>query len=400
VLVLYNPHVDDFLAGPPHFKMLRRRPLKKYGFLLDQARREGESFATFVDSTVSAFIPNKIFARFPSALRRLISELEYRTWLWANAVDASLIRRLDVMSDLSKHVLLAFSYKAATEGFHLRHNTLQKFGAVVFHLSHYFISTDLKSSNLKSLTNAFLAGDSDVRTNCFFLSYFAWYVKPFIVLPFYVADRFKATTPFIDRNTLCLATGTFHDLTKERPSHKYRDFIQSTGLDTYHPVRKRIYLNRERLSDRLRCLIVPYRYYSSGRTFARWVSHFRVSQKKYFSVDIVRAYNDHKFAVVGEEVSGFPALGALEAMACGCVLLAQSEFYFGLPFAPLTHFLPYDGTIEGLEQAMDVRTPVELEAIATAGRDAVLANFSPQRVYRTWQNALLALQPPIDKIDN
>ena len=32
MIYLYNPHVDDLLGEPPHFKYLGRRPLKKYGF--------------------------------------------------------------------------------------------------------------------------------------------------------------------------------------------------------------------------------------------------------------------------------------------------------------------------------------------------------------------------------
>ena len=69
-----------------------------------------------------------------------------------------------------------------------------------------------------------------------------------------------------------------------------------------------------------------------------------ISQKKYFSFDIVEAYNKHKFAVVGDEITGFIAIGSLEAMACGCV----KESVQGLEMIEYEHYLPYDGTYKDL----------------------------------------------------
>ena len=65
------------------------------------------------------------------------------------------------------------------------------------------------------------------------------------------------------------------------------------------------------------------------------------------AIDIVNEYNKYKFALVGEELSGFPAIGAFEAMGCGCVLIAQKDFYCGLGLEPNINFLEYDGTING-----------------------------------------------------
>ena len=58
-------------------------------------------------------------------------------------------------------------------------------------------------------------------------------------------------------------------------------------------------------------------------------------------------YNDHKYALVGEEVYGLPAVGAFEAMASGCVLLGQGEEYYkGLNLRPNVDYLVYDGSLE------------------------------------------------------
>lgn len=73
-----------------------------------------------------------------------------------------------------------------------------------------------------------------------------------------------------------------------------------------------------------------------------------ISQKKYFSFDIVEAYNKHKFAVVGDEITGFIAIGSLEAMACGCVVFCVKESVQGLEMIEYEHYLPYDGTYKDL----------------------------------------------------
>lgn len=393
MLAIYNPQVDDFLGSPPHFGILRRRPLKKYGFLLEQAKKEQCQLAFVVDATTSAFIPNTVFSRLPKLLRKFISEAEFRRWLRLNEVDRCSVTRLQCSDECGKYVLLAFSYKAATEGFHLRRPTFEKFGAVVFHLSHYFVSTRLKAANLRAMDNVFLAGDSDLSANPFFRTFFDWYRKPFLVLPFAVGPRFQAVTPFHERIHRCIATGSFHDLTQERPAHKYKDFIDSTGVDTYHPIRKSIYLSRAQLADWVYCLVAPYRDYASRGTLYRLVSHVNVSQKKYFSVNIVDAYNSSKFAVVGEEISGFPALGALEAMACGCVLLGQAPYYAGLPLRADIHYVEYDGSLQGLKRAMSRLSADEQETVAAAGRRAASEHFQPRQVFLIWKKTLATLLP-------
>ena len=51
MIIFYNPHVDDFLSGPLQFKLLRRRALKKYGFLITEAIQKGEQINICYDHT-------------------------------------------------------------------------------------------------------------------------------------------------------------------------------------------------------------------------------------------------------------------------------------------------------------------------------------------------------------
>jgi hypothetical protein len=287
-------------------------------------------------------------------------------------------------------VLLAFSYKSATGRFALREATLQHYRLIVFHLSHYFSATAEKAANIRRLPNAYLAGDSDVTDIPYFKRYFDWYNKPFLVLPFAVGKRFINQQPWMSRDDRAVATGSFHDLRLEQPAHKYVDFMDATGAMTYHPVRLAIYQAAERLAPWINCKINPYREYGKS-SFDRLLSHFRVAQKKYFSINIVDLYNQHRYAIVGEELSGFPALGAFEAMACGCVLIAQPSYYAGLGLEEGKNYLSYDGSTEQLVDLIQGEAAKETDSLVVDGAFFISTKFSTSAVFVRWHKTLQAL---------
>lgn len=392
MIVLYNPHVDDFLAEPPHFRFLKRRPIKKYGFFISEAVLNGVEVNVLVDGTTSAFIPERVFHKLPRLLRYVISELEYKLWVRFNKF-GPLVKRVKIPKEKSPEVLLAFSYKAATGDFAIRSDVFEKYHAVIFHLSHYFVSTKEKAGNIKKLNNAWLAGDSDITNIPYFNEYFPWYEKEFLVLPFAVSPRFSVKKSFSQRQLYCVATGSFHNLKLERPSEKFADFIRSTQLTTYHPIRKEIFENASNLLGVIDCKISPYRHYVSDSKIKRLISHFSVAQKKYFSMDIVDVYNNYQFAVVGEEASGFLALGSFEAMACGSILIAAPQFYIGLGMELGKHYVGHDGSVDGIISAMkQVKdSPDGGAKIAEAGRSFVKNQYDFSIVYDKWTNAIKGL---------
>lgn len=391
MIILYNPQVDDFLAAPPHFGLLNRRPLKKYGFFLEETFKRGNNINVLVDGTISAFVPERIFHKLPKVIRNIIASLEYRMWLKCNRFPLASVLRVSPADAACEDVLLAFSYKAATGKFELRRTLLSRYTAVVFHLSHYFIATDEKARNLRSLDNVILGGDSDLTSNSYFESFFSWYQRPFLVLPFAVARRFLINKKYVERKMSCVATGSFHDLEREHPRHKYLDYISRTGFSTYHPVRKLIYEKRDELARFVKCNVVPYRDYSGSSWIIRFVKHLAVSQRNYFSLNIVDLYNDYCFAVVGEEVAGFPALGAFEAIACGTVLIAQPDYYKGLGLDSDVHFIPYNGSLSQLRDIIESAEIEKIQYISAAGQRYVSQKFSPTAVYTHWMSEICAL---------
>lgn len=390
-IVLYNPHVDDFLAEPPHFRFLRRRALKKYGFIIDALLSEQSFVPVIIDGTESSFIPPRYFGLLPGYLRNLVSSLEYAVWIRINRFTK--LHRISTTSpDIEKSTLIAFSYKAAVGNFGLRLPLLMRFRHVLFHLSHYFVHTSEKTENIEKLPNAWLVGDSDLSENEYFCSFFGWYKKDFLTLPFAVKPRFARTIPFARRELRCVATGSVHDLRQERPLMAYVDYMSRTGLDTYHPLRKEIYEARNRIRSQVECLVSPYRNYQRSSEFQQWLRHLFVAQKTYFSIDIVEIYNQYVFAVIGEEMSGFPALGMLEAMACGCVVFGDPKRLQGLGLQAGLHYLPYDGTLNGLLAALPLaKSRNDLESISAAGEQVVRSVFTEQEMGRTWLQRIHSL---------
>ncbi len=391
MITLYNPHIDDFLAEPPHFRFVKRRPLKKYGFFINCEIANSGKLRVLIDGTISAFIPYPYFNLLPKSLRRIITSLEFAWWKKINRIEG-LVEEVITPGDENQEVLLVFSYKSAIGAFKQRKATFSRYKAVVFHLSHYFIDTSEKSENIAQLDNAWLAGDSDISENQYFRHFFQWYNKQFLVLPFAVADRFRNIRLINERQQRCIATGTFHDLTQEVPAAKYRDYLSVAKQSTYHPLRKELYDRSTEISDLGECKISPYRPLDKTFKIMKLLRHFSVSQKHYFSIDIVELYNQYQCAVVGEELSGFPALGAFEAMACGCVLIGVPEAYTGTGMIQGKHFVPSNGFVASVLQAIkQVAGTEEGMRMSKSGQDFVEANCRPTEVHAKWIASLNAV---------
>ena len=346
-----------------------------------------------VDGTISSLIPEGIYLLLPGFLRLLIARIEISYWLKLNDFKGKVDFHYSVKKLTGKELLFFFSYKVARGRFQRRMKTLEFFENKVSHLSHYFVLTKQKADNLSLLTNLYLAGDSDVSQNAYFKHFFPWYNQKVIDVSFAVAPRFEVRKEMQDREFACVATGTFHNLEDETPIEYYTDFMTFFKTNTYHPVRKMVFENKGELAPTIACQVAAYRKQSKGNVLTRFINHFFVSQKKYFRIDIVELYNSYAFSMVGEEASGFPALGSLESMGAGCVLFAQPEFYGGLGINPGEHFLPYDGDVFKVKQMIDEGglSVEELREISQKGSEFVKKNFSKEAVYNKTMQQLLAI---------
>ena len=392
-LTLLNPHADDFVAVPVSFRLVGRRGLRKYGYLLDEPIRRGRRPAILVDGTLSSLFDQSTFIGMPKWLRSLVLRIEIFFWLRINDLTGKVDVYWSADHIADRRAIYVFSYKNCVGAFEQRRETLAAFDHAIINLSHYFIRTQEKVENISKLPNALLHSDSDHAGNPFFQRFFSGR-KIDIVLPFAVGRRFAPTRPQSERSLKCAATGSFHNLLHEEPALYYRDFMEFFRTTTYHPVRKLLYENRAELLDWLDCRVSPYRE-NRERVWLlarlRQAARLDAVQSKYFSFDIVEFYNEHMFAIVGEEISGAPAIGFFEAMACGCVMLGQrGSYYDGLGLEAGTHYLPHDGTIASIRAAIAAVAddPDRLASIAAAGLEYVRKNCTPEAVWDRFERML------------
>lgn len=279
----------------------------------------------------------KFLERLPLFLRKFFINIELFFWIRVNNL-ANKVKFISKRDDLSKYNLFGFSYKSAVNNLDDKLSELKKFNKVYMHLSHYMIRTREKFDFLKQLNNITLIGDNDCTQNSYYQEFLGNSNINLEVVSFIPQDRFFRKINFKERSLKIIATGSFHNLYEEKPSEYYQDFLKFFNLSTYHFVRKEIFEDNQ--NEKITSYIKPYRENSKKK--------LDISQTKYFSFDIVEAYNKHKFAVVGDEITGFIAIGSLEAMACGCVVFCVIESVQGLEMIEYEHYLPYDGTYKDL----------------------------------------------------
>lgn len=213
---------------------------------------------------------------------------------------------------------------------------------------------------------------------------------PWVVHPFVYAQRFVNKTPFEDRKNMAFATGTI--------TYKlHPEFIEVYGDPCDQPRRKQIKDNPEFFADTIYCTSSDYYEDSAVKEVQKKDNRlvrlyknlhnrfFAGKQKKYFSFNMVDAFNSYKMCIVGEEILGVPGIGFVEGMACGCAYIGiDSPMYRDVGLIPGVHYITYDGTKEDLRRVIEYyqmdEHQAELEQIAKTGCEYVRTHFNGDAV--------------------
>lgn len=143
---------------------------------------------------------------------------------------------------------------------------------------------------------------------------------PWIVHPFVFAERFVNKTPFSKRKNMAFATGTI-------TYKKHSEFLEVYGDPCDQPSRKQIKDNPDFFENTIYCTSSDYNEDNTAKEvkkqdnkFVRLYKNlhnrfFAGKQKKYYSFDMVEAFNSYKMCIVGEEILGVPGIGFVEGMA-------------------------------------------------------------------------------------
>lgn len=226
--------------------------------------------------------------------------------------------------------------------------------------------------------------------------------RPWLVIPFVFADRFQNLKPFAERKNKCFSTGTI-------TYKEHEEFLSVYGDPCDQPARKFVKDNPEYFKDTVDCYSSDYledepgkKYVAGENWFVRlYKKYYNLrhvgKQKKYFSFDMVEKFNDFKMHLLGEEILGVPGIGFVEGMACGSAYIGlDSPMYRDYGLIPGVHYIPYDGTKEGLRATVEhyqkPENQEELERIAKAGCDFVRKNFCGPKVAEKLMEGLKAEQ--------
>lgn len=214
--------------------------------------------------------------------------------------------------------------------------------------------------------------------------------RPWIVIPFVFAERFRNIKPFYERKNKCFSTGTI-------TYKEHEEFLSVYGDSCDQPARKFVKDNPEFFKDTVDCYSSDYLEDNPGKKYCDgefllirmykqiYNRLFTGKQKKYYSFNMVEKFNDYKMHLVGEEILGVPGIGFVEGMACGSAYIGlDSSMYRDYGLIPGVHYIAYDGTKEGLRATVEYyqrpENQLELERIAKTGCDFVRENFCGTKV--------------------
>jgi hypothetical protein len=353
-LHILNPHRDDFIWEPLYYRILKRRPLKKYNHIADLFKLENQ-IELVVSDNCSGILPEYFLNLFPSFIRKIFIKAELERWKKINAISRNYkIKWLDEVKPNELDSLFFFQL------YNLRYLDriqpfLTSFANIYIHLSHYYLNTIEVSKKLSHIPKAILCGDSDISDHPFFKKYFSWYQSKFVASTFFIHDRFQCTIPFKAKQEKIISTGTFHPI-EEYP--QYHFLVDDWQVEAFHYNRRSLYNHKEENKHKITCINSPW-VNASGKWWKKVFQAQKVSQKKYFSIDIVKAYNQHKYAIVGEEICGFPGIGTFEAMACGCVTLINPNTLQGV-LEYENCYIPFTSKVSQIELS-DIQTRNDAE---------------------------------------
>ena len=332
----YNPHSSDFIGIPVSYKLVRKKPLLKYGYLL-----KFNSKAQYVfDFRESSFFKKKIITKYFYFLLPFLF-IEIIFWCFINKIVFNRIIFSFHKQLNKKSILFVMSYKSLTD---IDQSTLKFFSSfehVYIHLTHYFIRTKEKAKNISKIkTKVTLLGDSDFRDNVYYKKYFKKDHFNFEVLPFKPHDRFIQKKN-IKRISRIYSGGTVHQLNLERPKNYYSDFRNFFKVNSYHTIRP--YLLNKRID-----------FLDSAH--GAWSEQAKLTVgNAYFKSDLCDIFNRYIAVVYGSELSGAPSISNLEAICCGSIALMDRRYAKGLPLKENVDFVHINESSKNLKKELKAK---------------------------------------------
>ncbi|MBQ8741138.1 MAG: glycosyltransferase family 1 protein [Clostridia bacterium] len=383
-IVFVNLHSDWMLLKTASVYIFKYSAAVKHGYLFKYLIEHPEyEICSYINDKGFSWLrnDNSVLMRF----LRLFRFADHRKTLKVNGIPKKDITVLKDISDIRQDDIVIL-YNVCQDNFY-GISDVDAFKA----LSMLHFHGKAQENDIINAANiSCLVGEVNLEKSCELYRRYYHIDKPWVVHPFVYAERFKNKTPFAERKNMAFATGTI--------TYKlHKEFVDTYGDPCDQPTRKQIKDNSDYFKDTIYCTSSDYLEDNPGKKinendifpvklYKKIYNRTHVGkQKKYFSFDMVEAFNSYKMCIVGEEILGIPGIGFVEGMACGCAYIGLDiQPYRDWGLIPGLHYITYDGTIEDLRRVIEYyqadEHQAELEQIAKTGCEYVRTHFNGNAV--------------------
>lgn len=366
MLVIHNPQKIWFKVPLDCYYGKVKAPAK-YDWILDYLLQNSE-VVFFVED-------GKSDGPFRGALRFLNkNSVELLLWMHLNKIAFRRKLRVRDLEDLGPDdVFFTFSYGnyqySSGDVVLSGEKSIEELGRCgakkIVHLSHFGYNTPIASSHLMKVKPDVMVSETNLpRGSNYYKKHLSWFGGKFACIPFKPNAKFRNIKPFDKRLNKAVATGTIAHVDDDA----YVKFFSSNALQ---PLRQEIFSARHAISEYVDCRISPIDIPERvNKTQIRKLVDFarnsgtdviflikillRVrnvldNDRTYYKNDINDIYNRYQFVLCPEEAIGLPAIGAFEAMACGCAYIGlKSDIYSSIGMIEGVHYIGHDGSLEDI----------------------------------------------------
>lgn len=368
-IVFINLQDNDFIFRTFFQVVLKRGAATKHRFYLDYLLDNPEY------EVCNHIVANKKHNPFVAYLLRGFKKFEHYFCLKNSKIKKN-IRIIDDLSELGEDDLIMY-YSHYPSSLTFGQNSCAKKSVCITHF--YGLKEDAEL--IKNLSPDLLWGDGNYPIySDLYKKNFQWFRGKYIESTFVPEDRFRYNTNFDTRKNMAFATGTVTNCDK-------KEFVDYYGDRCYQPLRKQILENvdilssviESKISNRDETALKQPRYNNVlEKLYCRIYNELTgYKQKKYYSFDMVRMFNNFKLCVVPEDINGIPGVGFVEGMACGCAYVGYEKIdYSQYGLVSGIDYITYDGTVNGLKNVIEYyqARPDELKVIAENGYHKIKKN--------------------------
>lgn len=391
-IIFVNLHSDWMLLKTASVYIFKFSAAIKHGYLLKYLLEQS-------DYEVCNYINDRGFSWLRNDNEKLMKLLnifryvENRKTMKVNGIDKKKITIIHDISEIRQDDIVIL-YNNCKDNFR-KMSGVDAFKALS--LLH-FQGIESENNLINNINISCIFCEVNLETSCELYRRYYHVDKPWVVHPFVYAERFQNKKPFNERKNMAFATGTI--------TYKlHKEFLSTYGDSCDQPTRKQIKDNPDFFKGTVYCTSSDYLEDNAGlkikstdilpmKIYKKIYNRlFTGKQKKYFSFDMVEAFNSYKMCIVGEEILGIPGIGFVEGMACGCAYIGQDmPAYRDWGLIPGVHYITYDGSKEDLKRVIEYyqmdEHQEELEKIANTGCEYVRTHFNGNAVAKNLMEQL------------